>query len=494
MVLSKNQAEILDKAIQGHSFAILGQSGTGKSFLVKQIAEKLREINKVVQVTATTGIASVNIAGKTVHSWCGIGDGRFSNDVLIDKLENNDIYSKYKENIINTQCLIIDEISMLSMKLFNEIEFICRKILKSSLIFGGLQVIVVGDFFQLPPVPDHLKMDGGEYCFISPVFVEFFKHKFVLTEAMRQHQVDFIKAINDISRGDLPDDTHNLLRRLSRKLPPGDEPIRLCARNFDCDLYNACKLMDMEDEEHVHVCNSFDEGDIRKLERLPVPKHLHLKLGCPVMLLKNLSESLVNGLRGTVIGFKADAIIVNFTNMSENIKTKQIEVKKGMFTVYSSIENKVIASRKQFPLCLSYCITIHKAQGLTLNRVVVDASFIFAPGQLGVAIGRAKEKKGLQIIGFQQNAVLKHDASLYKYYENNYLMEFCEDLSCCKKNFNIQNTCSTNTVVDLQEEELSDFSDGEIDEIDFLISNETLEESVESDVMLILILLCLKSS
>ena len=90
MVLSKNQAEILDKAIQGHSFAILGQSGTGKSFLVKQIAEKLREINKVVQVTATTtASASVNIGGKIVHSGCGIGDGRFSNDALIDKLETN---------------------------------------------------------------------------------------------------------------------------------------------------------------------------------------------------------------------------------------------------------------------------------------------------------------------------------------------------------------------------------------------------------------------
>ena len=122
---------------------------------------------------------------------------------------------------------------MLSRKLFEQLEFICRNILNSSYIFGGLQVIVVGDFFQLPPVPDELKMDPGEYCFSSPVFQKFFGHKFVLTTVMRQHQEDFVKAINDVSRGELLDDTHNLIRRLSRNLPPGEDPIRLCARNFD---------------------------------------------------------------------------------------------------------------------------------------------------------------------------------------------------------------------------------------------------------------------
>ena len=441
MGLSQEQRDILTKALDGHSLAILGQSGTGKSFLVKEINKTFREKNKCVQLTATTGIESVNIGGKTIHSWSGIGDGRFSDKALLDKLEKNEHYKVYKANITNTQCLIIDEISILSRKLFEQLEFICRNILNSSYIFGGLQVIVLGDFFQLPPVPDELKMDPGEYCFSSPVFHKFFGHKFVLTTVMRQHQEDFVKAINDVSRGELPDDTHNLIRRLSRNLPPGEDPIRLCAKNFDCELYNACKLMDMDGEEYVF--HALDEGDQSKLEKLSIPKHLHIKLGSPVMLLKNLNANFVNGLRGIVTSVAKESITIDFSdvNFTETGRSSsQIEIKKEIFTVYSSIDSKVVASRKQFPLCLAFSITIHKAQRLTLDRVIVDASCIFAPGQLGVAIGRAREKKGLRVIGFKKSTILKHNESLYKYYDEKPNDNFDESgkFACCKTQFDIK--------------------------------------------------------
>ena len=123
---------------------------------------------------------------------------------------------------------------------------------------------------------------------------------------MRQQQVDFVKAINEISRGELSEDTHNLIKTLGRKLPPWDDPIRLCARNFDCKLFNSCPLIDMDGDEFVF--NSVDEGYTSKLERL------HLKLGCPVMLLKNLSEHLVNGLREKVTAISTDTVTVNFTD------------------------------------------------------------------------------------------------------------------------------------------------------------------------------------
>lgn len=301
MILSNQQQNILSKALEGHSIVVLGQSGTGKSYLIKEIAKSFKknhEKSSGVQVTATTGIASVNVGGKTIHSWSGIGDGRYSNEKLLHKLENSDHYEVYKHNIKSTQCLIIDEISMLSSKLFEQVEYICRHILDKSRI----QVIVVGDFFQLPPVPDQLKLDSGEHCFRSPIFKQMFKHKFILTNVMRQNQEDFVKAINDNSRGELPEDTHNMIKRLSRKLPPGDDPIRLCARNFDCEMFNSCKLIDMEGGEFVF--NAVDEGNNSKLERLPVPKHLHLKLGCPVMLLKNLNANLVNGLGVLLLRFQ----------------------------------------------------------------------------------------------------------------------------------------------------------------------------------------------
>ena len=189
---------------------------------------------------------------------------------------------------------------------------------------------------------------------------------------MRQHQPDFIKAINDVARGDMPEDTLNLLTRLKRPLPPGDEPIRLCARNFDCFIYNACRLMDFEDDETV--CNAMDEGDVTKLEKNPAPKELHLKVGCPIMLLKNLSEKLVNGIRGTVQTLNKDSVIVQFTSMNSEPHT--VQLKPEPFTVFSSLDNKVIATRRQIPICLAFSVTIHKAQGLTLQRVEVDASCI----------------------------------------------------------------------------------------------------------------------
>lgn len=389
MALTNSQQEILSRVLEQHSLVVLGQSGTGKSYLIKEIAKQLKKCGKSVQITATTGIASLNIGGKTIHSWSGIGDGRYTNNTLLNKLENNEHYQVYKNNIKSTDCLIIDEISMLSMKLFEQLEFVCRNIANKHMLFGGIQVIAVGDFFQLPPVPDNLKLDPGEYCFKSSLFCKIFCHKFILYEVMRQHQPDFIKAINDVARGDMPEDTLNLLTRLKRPLPPGDEPIRLCARNFDCFIYNACRLMDLEDDETVY--NAIDEGNVTKLEKNPAPNELHLKVGCPVMLLKNLSEKLVNGLRGTVQTLNKDSVIVQFTSMNSEPHT--VELKPEPFTVFSSLDNKVIATRRQIPICLAFSVTIHKAQGLTLQRVEVDASCIFAPGQLGVAIGRATEKK-----------------------------------------------------------------------------------------------------
>ncbi|CAC5386233.1 PIF1 [Mytilus coruscus] len=188
--------------------------------------------------------------------------------------------------------------------MFNQIEFICRKIRDSDLYFGGIQVIGSGDFFQLPPVPNLLNQDPGEFCFKSDVFKNVFRHKIVLDKVMRQDEPDFVKAIHDISRGELPTDTHNLLKRLQRPLPPGNDPIRLFARNFDREVYNASRLIDLEGD--LKSFHSLDEGDPTKLRKMFVGQSLHLKINCPVMLVKHLSKNLVNGLQGTVQEISTD--------------------------------------------------------------------------------------------------------------------------------------------------------------------------------------------
>ncbi|KAL3881826.1 hypothetical protein ACJMK2_028218 [Sinanodonta woodiana] len=216
--MNKSQLFAVEKAVEGHNIILLGQSGTGKSFVVKEIQKKLSGAGKNVSVTGTTGIAALNVKGCTVHSWSGIGDGRYDSDELCQKLLTDEHFVSYKQNILKADSLIIDEISMLSLKHFEQIEYVCKTIKHKDLYFGGIQVIASGDFFQLPPVPDPLTTDSGEYCFKSNIFAMVFGHKIVLDEVIRQDELDFIKAINDVSKGDIPEDTKNLILRLQR--PP----------------------------------------------------------------------------------------------------------------------------------------------------------------------------------------------------------------------------------------------------------------------------------
>lgn len=126
--MEAKQKLALEEALNGHNLLILGQSGTGKSYLVRELEKELKRKGKSVSVTGTTGVASLNISGTTIHSWSGIGDGRFSNRTLLEKLSNDEHYDKYKNNIINTDVLILDDISMFSAKLFDQLEFVCRNI------------------------------------------------------------------------------------------------------------------------------------------------------------------------------------------------------------------------------------------------------------------------------------------------------------------------------------------------------------------------------
>jgi len=464
--MEDQQKVALKVALDGHNLLLLGQSGTGKSFVVREISKALQTEGKSVSITATTGVASLSIGGITIHSWSGIGDGRFSNIDLVRKISVDEHFQKYQSNILKTDCLIIDEISMLSAKLFDQLETICRKIRGNDFYFGGIQVIASGDFFQLPPVPDNLKEDSGDFCFKSSVFPCVFKHKIVLEQVMRQDEPDFVKAINDISKGNLPDDTLNLLRRLQRTLPPGSKPLRLFARNFDREVYNACCLMDLDSEMKIY--EALDEGDSNKLRKLSVSRNLIIKMNCPVMLVKNLSQNLVNGLQGVVVAMAKDGVTVKF----ETITT---ELKRETFTVYSSVEHKVVANRRQIPLVLAYGVTIHKAQGLTLDRVEVDCSNIFKPGQLGVAVGRARKKIGLQLINFEPRAVIKHDKSMFEFY-NQQSNPICDNLfDCCK----IPYAVMVELLEEMQESDndsecMSEFSGKELAEFDRMLCEDVL--------------------
>ncbi|XP_060582058.1 uncharacterized protein LOC132738566, partial [Ruditapes philippinarum] len=231
-----------------------------------------------------------------------------------------------------------------------------------------------------------MKMDV--YCFESDVFNQAFPHVTILTEVVRQNERDMIKAIREISIGVVSDETIKLLKELQRPLQ--DETIKLFSTNDLVDDYNRDRILDFPGQIHEKI--SIDTGDKKYLKEQTAPRNLWLKIGIPVMLIKNLSDQLVNGLRGTVYDIQEDGkVLVEFPNMKE-----ATYIEKVRFEVFDPRKNAVVAVREQYPLKPAYALTIHKSQGMTLERVEVDCRDIFKPGQLGVAMGRACTLEGLR--------------------------------------------------------------------------------------------------
>ena len=196
---------------------------------------------RTVAVTASTGIAALQFThGQTVHSWSGIGDGHTPRTTVVQNILTDNSYNRMKTNIQNTNALIIDEIGMLSCRNFESVEYICRKVRNSDLLFGGLQVIASGCFKQLPPVPSI--SDEGKYAFESELFKSVFPHRLHLTEVVRQKERDLIVAVKELCNGTPSEDTINLMKSLKRPLPSDTGALYIFGTNRDCEYLNELKL------------------------------------------------------------------------------------------------------------------------------------------------------------------------------------------------------------------------------------------------------------
>ncbi|KAJ8306390.1 hypothetical protein KUTeg_016935 [Tegillarca granosa] len=384
----------------------------------------LRELSKQkkVAVTATTGMASTQLGyeASTLHHWCGILDGRYSHDHLAELFENDDKFAAAKHRIKDTDCLMIDEISMLSKKTLELVEFVCR------------HVIVCGDFKQLPPVPNHRLNDDGAYCIESETFKKAFPHHVNLTKVVRQEEADLIKAVHGLCDGNPDDETIQLMLSLDRPLPDNMETIHLYGTNFDVNYVNHDMLESMDGQEYIF--RSTDKA------HLNVPKTLVLKEGAPIILIRNIQQGLFNGAKGIVHLLKRDSPPVI------SIDGKIISLESYDFDVYDMDQRIVLASRTQYPVMLAFAMTVHRAQCQTLQYVDVDCKSFFAPGQMGVAIGRVQSKAGLRVRNFnRQAAVLKHPPCVYQFYSQHIFKDPAEDGSCCKSDFlpSSQLSCET---------------------------------------------------
>jgi ATP-dependent DNA helicase PIF1 len=405
MQLTHKQLNIIEKIKTGQNIVITGPGGSGKSRIIKAI-----DTNKNFKITAMTGAAAVLINGSTLHSFLGIGLGNASEHELLVKISTNKkILKRWKD----LEILIIDEISMLSAELFDKINYMAKHVRHNRHPFGGIQLVLSGDFLQLPCIK-------GNFCFESDTWEECCFEIFNLTKILRQSNPVFQECLNNARHGRLSNDnlkyitTNQSIDELSRI-----RPTKIFCFNADVDEINNKKLAKIKSLKHkytadINYTNIYDSSkhkllfeDISKnCNAQPV---LHLAIGAQVMLLVNVFDNLINGSRGVVVDFHTDDTpIVLFKNGI----TKQIP-----FHNYEVLDNNksVIANIWQIPLRLAYAITVHKSQGLTLDSAVVDLRGVFDYGQAYVALSRVRNINGLCLINATCASFRAHPKALAFY-------------------------------------------------------------------------------
>jgi hypothetical protein len=395
------QAEALHLLKMGKNIFLTGAAGSGKTYLLNQYIRYLKENNVAVAVTASTGIAATHLQGTTIHSWSGIGVKDHLSQKDLEKLLTTD---RIKRNYKKAKVLIIDEISMLHKHQLDMVDTIAKYILNSDNAFGGMQIVLCGDFFQLPPVSSSI--NEVQFAFESLAWENADVHVCYLHEQHRQGNDPLLTVLNDIRSGTAGEHTKIPLRTRYKKEPEGEtRATRLYSRNINVDVMNEQELSTLKGQEKTFKMktNGFStlvEG-IKK-SCLAVEK-LKLKIGAEVMFIKNdPSGRYVNGTRSIVVGFdKSEGWPVVKTYSNDIIIASPEEWKYE--------ENGTVrATITQVPLRLAWAITIHKSQGMTLDAAEIDLGDAFEPGMGYVALSRVRALSGLKLMNLNEMALTVH--------------------------------------------------------------------------------------
>ncbi|MEX0896040.1 MAG: helix-turn-helix domain-containing protein [Patescibacteria group bacterium] len=382
----------------GANVFLTGEPGSGKTHTVLEYIQYLHQHDLRVAVTASTGIAATHLAGMTIHSWSGIGVRKSL--TLRDKVllqEKTPLVTRAQK----TNVLIIDEISMLDASVLNTVDEALQTLRDSDEPFGGLQVIFVGDFFQLPPVS---RDEVVEFAYTATSWKAVQPVICYLTEQHRHEDsqlADFLRAIRS---GQEYLDEHSLLHSRRMEFDMSETITRLYSHNADVDGVNSAKLEAIEEERKEFTMTS--KGRKNMIEQLQKgclsPALLSLKVGAQVMFTKNNYESgFVNGTLGEVVGFNAEDLPIIKTKQGQHITAEPME--------WQIEDNgKVLASITQLPLRLAWAITVHKSQGMTLDAAIIDLSRAFEYGQGYVALSRVRSSEGLYVIGFNERSLQVH--------------------------------------------------------------------------------------
>uniref|UniRef100_A0A671KZQ7 ATP-dependent DNA helicase PIF1 n=1 Tax=Sinocyclocheilus anshuiensis TaxID=1608454 RepID=A0A671KZQ7_9TELE len=395
--LSKEQTAVLNAVLSGKNVFFTGSAGTGKSFLLKRIIGSLPP--KSTYATASTGVAACHIGGTTLHSFAGVGSGSAPLEQCIELAQRPGVLQHW------TSCkhLVIDEISMVEAEFFDKLEAVARSIRRSTEPFGGIQLIVCGDFLQLPPVTKG--KDKANFCFQSRSWRKCIHMNMELTEVRRQTDKAFISLLQAVRVGRVTEEvTAQLLRSANHSIErDGILATRLCTHKDDVELTNENKLKQLPGVMRVFEAVDSDPMLFRTIDaQSPVSRFLQLKVGAQVMLTKNLDvqRGLVNGARGVVVDFQPG----NQGLPRVRFLCGAVEVIKRERWMFKA-SGGLYLSRQQLPLKLAWAISIHKSQGMTLDCVEISLARVFESGQAYVALSRARSLEGLRVMDFDPRVV-----------------------------------------------------------------------------------------
>jgi len=396
------QRQALQVLLDGRSVFLTGAPGAGKTYLLNEFIRRAQKQGKSVAVTASTGIAATHIGGSTIHSWSGLG----IRDVLTpydrERLRSNPVLLK---RFVHTDILIIDEVSMLHGKRLDMVSEVCQLLRGSDMPFGGLQVILVGDLFQLPPV--NRGNEPVDFVHTSEAWAALKPAICYLSEQHRQTGDRLLDVLEAMRRGGIEEwHVAALQERLAHKPAEGEAITRLYAHNIDVDGINQRHLTVLQTDSMTFKMET--HGNARHVESLMrsvlAPEVLELKVGAEVMFVaNNFAQGYVNGSRGRVLEFRDGRPLVQLTHGH-----KVVRVDPHSWSVQE--DGRKLAEVVQLPLRLAWAITIHKSQGMSLDAAEIDLSKSFTPGMGYVALSRVRSLDGVYLTGLNAMAMRLHPA------------------------------------------------------------------------------------